>query len=144
MGEIVTISSLAIAIIFACLSLLHFSWALGSSWGFESSLPTNQGGQKVLNPRKTDSIAVGVGLGLFSAFYGVYFLEITLGISDMLMSIIRWMIPIVFLMRTIGDFKYVGLFKKVKGTSFAIRDSSYFVPLCFCIACLGFLVAIFG
>lgn len=144
MGEIAAISSLLVATIFACLSLLHFSWVLGSSWGFESSLPTDQEGKKVLNPRKTDSFAVGVGLGLFSAFYGLYFLEISLGISDMLMSIIRWIIPIVFLMRTIGDFKYVGLFKKVKGTSFANQDSLYFVPLCFCIACLGFLVAILG
>ena len=36
----------------------------------------------------------------------------------------------IFILRAIGDFKYVGFFKKVKNTPFAKLDSKFYSPLC--------------
>ena len=40
------------ATILILLSVLHFHWAFGGSYGFEKSLPTNSAGKRVLNPKK--------------------------------------------------------------------------------------------
>ena len=49
-------------------------------------------------------------------------------------------IGIVFLIRAIGDFKYVGFFKKVKGSLFAENDSRYYSPLCLVVSGIGFFI----
>jgi len=41
-------------------------------------------------------------------------------------------------LRAIGEFKYLGFFKKIKNTEFAIADSKLFSPLSLAI---GFLIA---
>jgi hypothetical protein len=48
----------------------------------------------------------------------------------------------VFAIRALGDFKYVGFFKKVKNTDFAINDTKYFTPLCAFVA-VSLLIAIY-
>jgi hypothetical protein len=39
-------------------------------------------------------------------------------------------ISALFFVRAIGDFKFVGFFKTVTGTRFAVNDSQLFSPLC--------------
>jgi Protein of unknown function (DUF3995) len=41
-----------------------------------------------------------------------------------------------FLLRAVGDFRYAGLFKKVRGTRFAKADDRLFTPLCIGVAVL--------
>ena len=41
-----------------------------------------------------------------------------------------WISFVVFLLRSVGDFKYSGLFKKVKFTTFAFWDNWLVIPLC--------------
>jgi hypothetical protein len=53
-----------------------------------------------------------------------------------------YIIAIGFLLRAVGDFKYVGFFKKIKVTQFATYDTKYFSPLCVVISILGFILAI--
>lgn len=47
-----------------------------------------------------------------------------------------WMIALVFFIRTIGDFHWVGICKKKKGTLFAHWDTRLYSPLCLFIAIL--------
>jgi len=56
-------------IIFLILAAIHFNWALGNDWGFENSIPTNNAGKKILNPKKIDSAFVGFVLSTFALFY---------------------------------------------------------------------------
>lgn len=49
-------------------------------------------------------------------------------------------IGIVFIVRFIGDFKWVGIFKKVKGTSFAKNDTLYYAPLCLFLSISSFVL----
>lgn len=40
------------SIILIILSGIHFNWAFRGEWGFEKALPTNENGEKVINPKK--------------------------------------------------------------------------------------------
>ena len=140
MGEISLIAPLMLGVVFALLALLHFSWFLGSQWGLDASLPTDETGKRVLNPKKVDSLIVGLGLALFSAFYFAKWYDVQLAPNQTIASIISWLIPSIFLLRSIGEFRYVGLFKKVKNTRFGKLDTTFIIPLCLIIAVLGFLV----
>ncbi|MEL6844116.1 MAG: DUF3995 domain-containing protein, partial [Bacteroidota bacterium] len=46
----------------------------------------------------------------------------------------------IFALRAIGEFKYVGLFKRIKGTAFAKNDSRIYTPLCLLISTLSILL----
>ena len=46
-----------------------------------------------------------------------------------------------FLARTVGEFRLVGVFKRVRGTPFATWDTWLFTPLCGLIAAGFFLIA---
>jgi hypothetical protein len=51
-----------------------------------------------------------------------------------------WFIPVVFLLRAVGEFRYVGFFKKIKNTSFAKMDSQYYSPLCLAVGVLALII----
>jgi len=51
-----------------------------------------------------------------------------------------WLIPAAFILRAIGEFNYVGFFKKIKDTEFAKADTKLFAPLCLAIGIIGFLI----
>lgn len=105
---------LTISIILIVLSVLHFHWAFGGLWGFDKALPTNEKGVRVLNPKKLDSAIVGLGLLIFSIFYLIGTGVIFISLPAWVYSYIGWIIPAIFTLRALGDFRYVGFFKKVK------------------------------
>ncbi|TKI67695.1 DUF3995 domain-containing protein [Lysinibacillus mangiferihumi] len=49
---------------------------------------------------------------------------------------------VIFLIRAIGDFKYVGFFKKIKHSQFARNDTWLYSPLCLFIS-LVYLFVLF-
>lgn len=53
-----------------------------------------------------------------------------------------WALALVLLLRAIGDFRYVGLSKRVRRTQFAVLDTRFFTPLCLVLSALAFGVAI--
>ena len=52
-----------------------------------------------------------------------------------------WGLAAAFAARAVGDFRFVGLFKRVRGTRFACWDSLLFTPLCLVIALSAAIVA---
>lgn len=127
--------------LFLFLSLLHFYWAFGGKRGFSDGLPTNEQGVRVLNPTKLDSTVVAVALLFFSLYYlNLVFkwLELARGLQ----KYAGWGIAFVFLLRAIGDFKYVGFFKKIRKTGFGRKDTRYFSPLCLIISILAVLLCL--
>lgn len=127
-------------IIFLMLAIIHFYWALGGNWGISSVLPTDKHGTKKLHPKKTDSAIVGCVLLIFSLFYAF-----NMGISgykfpSVLFNLFWMDHSRNFLVRAIGDFNYVGFFKKVKYTAFGKKDTYFFSPLCLLIAAIGFII----
>jgi hypothetical protein len=129
------------AFIFLILSLLHFYWLLGGKWGMDSIVPTNERtSDKLFKPSAFSTLVVAVGLLVF----GLVEVGSTGIFSDWAdLKYFRWgnlLIVFIFLVRAVGDFKYVGFFKKVRGTVFAKNDSRYYAPLCLFIAVTSLLV----
>lgn len=91
-----------------------------------------------MNPKKLDSAVVGSGLLFFGTFYLILGGFIEMNLPSWVLNSVKWVIPSIFLLRAMGDFKYVGFFKKVKDTKFGQKDSQIFSPLCLMIALLGF------
>ena len=127
-------------LVFFVLARIHFSWALGSSWGFMAALPINANGDLLLQPTVMDCAIVGVGLLAFGIFYILQTHWVTNPLSDKANRIIGWTIPSIFLLRAVGEFKYIGIFKPPMDTAFAQADFFFYSPLCLLIALLGFLI----
>ena len=134
--------TLLLIAIFLILSGIHWYWAFGGQWGFKEVLPTNLAGERVLNPKIIDSVIVALGLLFFALVYSSILQPNFIPFPNWTVVYGKWVIPSIFLLRFFGDFKYLGLFKKIKSTPFAIRDTKYFIPLCGSIAFLGYLVAL--
>lgn len=139
---IITFLILLLFIIFLSLGIIHFYWAKGGKWGFKNAIPTKENGNLVMNPKTIDSIMVGIYLTSIAVFYllqidffKIYFPFWTIYVS--------WIVPAIFFLRAIGDFKYVGFFKKIRTTLFSKWDTQLFSPLCLAISLIGFLIAYF-
>ncbi|MED1781977.1 DUF3995 domain-containing protein [Brevibacillus fortis] len=135
--------SISSAVFLAIVSLLHVYWALGGKWGTDSVIPTTANhSRRTFSPRRGGTIIVACLL--FCAFY------ILLAQSGYLSPIIapfliRWgcmLCAAVFILRAVGDFNYIGFFKKVKNTKFARQDTVLFSPLCLWLG-ISFLLALF-
>ena len=119
------------AIIFLFLSGLHFYWLLGGKWGMDSVVPSNEKtSDKLFNPSAFSTLVVAVGLLVFG------FVELgSTGIFSEWVDLkyFRWgnlLIAFIFLARAVGDFNYVGFFKRKRNTVFARNDTRYYSPLC--------------
>lgn len=134
------ILSILLGIIFIGLGIIHFNWVIGGKFGFSESLPTKENGERVLNPKKMDSAIVGIGLTAFGIFYFLKSGLVELNPPEWIMKYGSWIIPSIFLLRAIGEFKYVGFFKNVKKTDFAKWDTKLFSPLCLAIAIIGITI----
>ena len=131
-----------LTICFLCLAILHFHWAIGGTWGLSNALPTKADGQKVIKPSRFATLIIAAGLLFFAFFYFINPEENNP--KNWIFDYGRIIIPLIFLLRVIGDFKYVGLFKKEKGSAFAKMDSKYYTPISAAIAGLGLIVKLFG
>lgn len=134
------ILSILLSLILIGLGMIHFNWVIGGKFGFTESLPTKENGERVLNPKKIDSAIVGIGLTVFGIFYIFKSGLIEFNLPEWIMKFVSWIIPLIFLLRAIGEFKYVGFFKSVKKTDFGKLDTKFFSPLCFIIGIFGILI----
>lgn len=130
--------------IFVVLATIHFYWAFGGKWGIDAALPTNKDGIRVLNPKATESSIVGFVLLFFAIFYLAKIGVLSITLPNWLLHYGGWILPSIFLFRVIGDFKYIGLFKKLKSTKFAKGDTRYFIPLCAFLSISAFIVQIYS
>lgn len=134
--------SILLGIILIGLGLIHFNWVIGGKFGFSESLPTKESGERVLNPKKIDSAIVGIGLTIFGIFYVLKSGLIEYSLPAWIIKYGSWIIPIIFLLRAIGEFRYVGFFKSIKKTEFGKLDTKLFSPLCLAIGILGIIIHI--
>jgi len=134
------ILSILLSVIFFVLGIIHLNWVIGGKFGFAEALPTKESGERVLNPKKIDSGIVGIGLIAFGIFYLLKADLINFNQPDWILKYGSWIIPSIFILRAIGEFKYIGFFKKIKNTVFGKLDTKIFSPLCLTIGILGILI----
>lgn len=128
-------------VVFLSLSGIHFYWALGGKWGADVSVPTNKNNEKVINPKLFECFVVAVGLLGFGLLVLVKSGILTLLLPGWLLTYGLWIVAALFMLRAIGDFNYVGLFKKIKTTEFGRLDTLYYSPLCLVIGGLTLILA---
>ena len=124
---------------------IHIYWGLGGKWAGESGIPTKENGEKLFSPGPIPTFIVAFGL------LGFAFIVITsLSLDSSNLLIIQLIkkygllsIAAIFSLRALGDFKYVGFFKKIKTTNFGRLDSKYFSPLCAIIALMSIILQFF-
>ena len=121
---VIVCSSLAIA------GLFHFYWALGGKIFLDRVIPTEDG-EALLHPTTMQTWIVG--LILLACAYLAYRLyndrEGFLMAYGEVFRVLGWMVSCTFLLRVIGDFKMMGIFKRITSTQFAWWDRTFFIPL---------------
>ncbi|MCR9286268.1 DUF3995 domain-containing protein [Saprospiraceae bacterium] len=136
------ISSLVIGILLF-LSLLHFYWVTGRQWSLHDALPQDDSGKAIFQPSRIASFMVGLGLLSMSFFFAVESQWIHFFMPKYVLKYAPFIIGGIFILRSIGDFNYVGFFKKSRNTRFAQKDTKFYSPLCLLLGLLIILPHIF-
>ncbi len=136
----VRVFGILLAVIFAILGFFHLYWAAGGRVGTGAAIPT-AGGERLLNSSPFWTVLVAAAL--FAAMLVVLGRLKIWGafVPSWTFYLGTWIISLLFLLRAIGDFRYVGFFKSVRDTNFAHWDTILFSPLCLVIAILAFLIS---
>ncbi len=124
--------TIVLSSIFILLSILHIYWAFGGKWGAASVVPTKEVKSEVNMPGPIGTLFVALGLALFSVVVIMqWFTEDQLPFTFLIpfKNYGIQVIAVIFFLRSVGDFKYVGLFRKIKHTPFAQMDKKLFTPL---------------
>lgn len=117
-------------VIFVLISLLHVYWAFGGKWALDAAIPkTKEGSTDNFSPGPIATLIVAFGLLLFALVHASV-LGIISSFEANYLNIALTIIAIIFALRAIGEFNYVGLFKKQKEGKFAECDTRYYIPLC--------------
>ncbi|ALA40506.1 hypothetical protein ABE82_02715 [Paenibacillus peoriae] len=112
------------------LSGMHLYWVFGGQKGAKAAIPST-GTALLFEPSKIGTSIVAILLALAAWFV----LELG-GVTQFLFfssfhSYGAGLLSCIFILRSIGDFKWVGFFKRKKGTVFAKWDTALYSPLCF-------------
>jgi hypothetical protein len=139
---IITYLAFSAAAIFFSLGMLHVYWALGRSSPSAAVIPIHEG-KPLFTPTPATTLLVALAL-LICALVALGTRGIwRLGLPGWLFKIGAWGVAAAFLLRAIGDFRYLGFFKKVRDTQFARNDSRIFSPLCLWLAFSCATLAVF-
>jgi len=118
-----------IGMISLVLSGVHVYWLLGGRRGLQVAVPSWRG-EPLFHPSKMATAVVATLL----AFMSVFVFQLGgLGspiFTEWLLWFGGWGLGFVFVLRAIGDFKWLGFFKRRKGTAFAYWDTYLYAPLC--------------
>ncbi|NVK52340.1 MAG: DUF3995 domain-containing protein [Flavobacteriaceae bacterium] len=132
--------SLLLFITFTILGCFHFYWFFGGTWGLKKAIPTKSNDVKLKTPPKFATLFVALVLASFALVYLIKSELIIISTNSKAIRIAYWVIPILFIIRAVGEFNYIGFLKKVKDTEFAKADSNLFSPLCLGIGMIGIII----
>ncbi|PRX54088.1 DUF3995 domain-containing protein [Flagellimonas meridianipacifica] len=116
-----------ISITFIFLAGLHFYWAIFGIKNPENVVPTIGVEKKVKTPGKLAAAFVGLVLLGFAL---VFLNRVILYFDFPWLRYVSIGIGVIFIIRALGDFKYVGFFKTSKNSKFSALDTRYYSPLC--------------
>jgi len=141
-----TIAAILLATIFMVIAMLHIYWVLGGKWGLNAAIPEVMKNNMMADSRrlgfKVATLLVALGLSLVTYLFLIHAKFVPSPVPSIYLSYATYAVAGIFLLRAIGDFKYVGFFKSIKQGEFAKKDSKYFSPLCLTIFMLTMIVII--
>lgn len=125
------IAGAAAILILLVLVGVHIYWAAGGKAGKGAAVPSKNG-RPVLTPSPMITLLVAVGLFAIAALLAVrigWFTLPAFPYQHDFVQVAVWLIAAVFALRAIGDFRYVGFFKRVRDSRFARLDTFAYTPL---------------
>lgn len=139
---ITTVITLTLAAILAAIGILHIYWAFGGNWMAREAIPTNTDGTPLFAPGPAACFVVAIAaLGAAALLATRLVPALSLGFPTV-HAVFPWLLCGAFALRAVGEFKYCGLFKRVRGTLFARYDTRVFTPLCFVLSVLAGVIAL--
>ena len=134
--------AVSLAAVLGTLAGLHLYWAAGGAIGKGVAIPS-RGGERLFRPSRVATLAVAAGL-VVAALCGIWLSPGSIApMSPFLPRVGGIVLAVVFGLRAVGDHRYVGFFKRVRGTSFARWDTRLYSPLCLAIS-VGFTVLVWN
>ena len=124
----------SVAILLA-LAALHAYWAAGGTFGKAAAIPEDNG-RPVLKPRPAAICRVALALVIAALLIVLRAGLIRRIGAGPVLRLASWGLAAIFMARAVGDFRYVGFFKRVRGTRFARLDTALYSPLCCLLALL--------
>ena len=134
---------LILEVIFIFLAGIHVYWAFGGKWASTAVIPTKEDKDDVMMPGPIGTFVVAIGLLGFGGIIWLNTMAMQLKSVSWLYPVYQyglWIIAGIFMLRAIGEFNYVGFFKKYKHTKFGKNDTLYYTPLCVIISVLTIIL----
>ena len=100
----------------------------------ESAAVPSVGGKPLFVPSRHATLAVAVVLLLFAGLVAATAGLVSLALPSVWLAWMSYALAFGLLARAIGEFKYVGFFKRVRGSRFATLDTFVYSPLCLVLA----------
>jgi hypothetical protein len=132
------ITGAAAILILLMLAGVHLFWAAGGKAGKGAAVPSANG-RPLMRPSAFGTAMVAVGLGVMAALLALRIGWLNLPAlpgNGVVVRVGAWLIAAVFALRAIGDFRYIGFFKRIRDGRFARLDTLAYSPLCACLALL--------
>ena len=135
-----TILALVVSLAFVALALWHFRMALSPAGGMSGAVPSKSG-KPLFVPSTRATLAVGIALLVFALLVAATAGLVEIGVPVRMLSWSSYALALGLLARAVGEFKYIGFFKRVRGTRFARLDTLLYSPACLLLAVGVALVA---
>jgi hypothetical protein len=133
--------AIAIATVFVALAVLHAYWAFGGRITLLAVVPEVRG-RPAFTPSAPATFAVAVALFACAALIAATAGILPVPLSPSVLSWLSFTLALVLLLRAVGDFRLVGFFKRVRGTTFAHLDTVIYSPLCLALSLGVFIVTL--
>jgi hypothetical protein len=118
-----------LATAFAGLAVIHVYWAAGGRRGATAAIPETDGGSPLFRPGPALTLVVA---GLLASAGATLLVRVGVGTTYVPRALGRygaWGVALVLVARAIGDFNYIGFFKRRRATRFARLDTRCYSPL---------------
>ena len=136
-----TFISIGVTAVFVGLAAWHFRMAWSPASGDSGAVP-GVNGKPLFVPSAGATFSVGVALLLFAGLVAATSGFVSVGLPQRMLRWLCYALSLGLLARAVGEFKYVGFFKRVRGSRFARLDSLVYSPLCLMLAVGVALVAL--
>lgn len=138
----IPIAGLTAAFIFFLASAVHTYWALRPSpKGTSTALPS-LANRAAFRPSRKLTLLVAFGLSVCGLLLLGKLAYLGTILPSKFYNYALQLLTLILIFRVIGDFRFIGIFKKIKDTPFARMDTLVYIPLCLILAACCFSVAV--
>ena len=122
---------------------LHIYWLFGGKTGLEFAIPNYTPSRKRYNNLNKFKLFFATVLFASMSLFNIEQAEIINGIFyDDFMHWGHRIIAVIFLFRSIGNFKFIGFTKTFKGTTFAKLDTYIYSPVCLLLSIFSLIMSL--